>query len=137
MKLVRDMAEGVVGELRAAVGTHPGTKCAGTEMAPIVGVRYEVGVRKARVVRSICEEYYNEHWQGDAARLDPYCTGPIAPLAGPVADAARAAVDEGLLEAHTEGAWYNDDAAYSAAVGAVLMLKQELSRPPCASMLRV
>ena len=40
LKLVRDMAQGVVGELRAAVGTHPGTTCFNTKMAPIVGVRY-------------------------------------------------------------------------------------------------
>ena len=96
-------------------------------MAPIVGVRYEHNNGA-----SCCEEAYNKHCQGD-----PDYTGPIAPLAGPVPEAARAAVDEGLLEAHKEGAWYNDDVAYSAAVGAVLMLKQELSRTPCASMLRV
>lgn len=37
-KLLRDMADGVVSELRAAAGTHPGTRCAQSGMEPIVGI---------------------------------------------------------------------------------------------------
>ena len=44
LKLVRDMAQGVVSELRAAVGTHPGEMCYETKIEPIVGVRYVHGL---------------------------------------------------------------------------------------------
>ena len=74
-KLVRDMADGVVGELRAAVGTHPGTIDRKTGM-PIVGVRYEFNAGNSVSGHGLGGEEASQNNQGPSyASTTSACTG--------------------------------------------------------------
>ena len=73
-KLLADMAEGVEIELRNGIAdTHPGTRCALSQMEPIRGVRYQHAWKDV----SICEAEYRQLPTGDYAQND--FVGPVAP----------------------------------------------------------
>ena len=129
------MSHGVLDELRDAliVGTHPGTRCTSSGMAPVEGPLYR-STRDAR--HALSEAAYRQ--TPTAERV--LWAGPFAPLSAPGISErlrlARAVLMDELLEGHTH-TWFNDDDHYAVAVGVPLMVKRALLESEAPPLLRV
>ena len=123
------MSKEVLLELRRDVreGSHPGTACETSGMAPIEGVRYF----DSHTGRSFCEASLTSGRRRRCVASEPL-----------TADAATARLDLAERALHGKllsepAKWFNDDANYAAAAAVPLMVKRALMQPAEAPMLRL